>query len=62
MWLLALLLWLPPCVLLLVAAAREAMGISDKINGRLGLWAMNWYGILLLFAIVANVIRNFGGN
>jgi len=62
MWLLALGLWLPPCIMLGVAATRQAFGISDKINGRLGLWAAGWFGIMLVFAIVANIVRNFGGN
>lgn len=62
MWLLAMMLWLPPCVMLGVAATREAFGISDKINVRLGLWAAGWFGIMLVFATVANIVRNFGGN
>jgi len=61
MWLVGLVLWLPPCVLLGVAAYRESLGISDRKNVRLGLWAAGWFGTLLVFATVANVIRNLGG-
>jgi hypothetical protein len=59
--LVGLLLWLPPCIMLGVAAVRETLGISDRINVRLGLWAAGWFGTLLVFATVANVIRNLGG-
>ena len=59
--LVGLLVWLPPCVLLGVAAYRESLGISDRINVRLGLWAAGWFGTLLVFTVVVNVIRNLGG-